>query len=76
MLFILFLVDVLILKKRFVFISCALSQVLELEQQHSIALKELSQSYTTEKEQLLEQHQLQLQVSVTYTCVSMRDICS
>ncbi|XP_073339039.1 pericentrin isoform X1 [Pagrus major] len=36
-------------------------QVLELEQQHSTALQELSQSYTAEKEQLIEQHQLQLQ---------------
>ncbi|XP_067335427.1 pericentrin isoform X2 [Channa argus] len=36
-------------------------QVLELEQQHSTALQELSQSYTAEKEHLLEQHQIQLQ---------------
>ncbi|XP_030299600.1 pericentrin isoform X3 [Sparus aurata] len=36
-------------------------QVLELEQQHSTALQELSQSYIAEKEQLIEQHQLQLQ---------------
>ncbi|KAM8737047.1 pericentrin isoform 2-T2 [Acanthopagrus schlegelii] len=36
-------------------------QVLELELQHSTALQELSQSYTAEKEQLIEQHQLQLQ---------------
>ncbi|XP_068194522.1 pericentrin [Antennarius striatus] len=36
-------------------------QVLELEQQHSCALLELTQSYATEKEQLMEQHQLQLQ---------------
>ncbi|XP_035529571.1 pericentrin [Morone saxatilis] len=36
-------------------------QVLELEQQHSTALQELSQTYTAEKEQLIEQHQLQLQ---------------
>ncbi|XP_026194895.1 pericentrin-like isoform X2 [Anabas testudineus] len=37
------------------------NQVLELEQQHSTALQELSESYTAEKVQLLEQHQLQLQ---------------
>ncbi|KAM9707457.1 pericentrin isoform 3-T3 [Menidia menidia] len=36
-------------------------QVLELEQHHSAALQELSQSYTAEKEQLIKQHQLQLQ---------------
>ncbi|KAM7403309.1 hypothetical protein PAMA_003979 [Pampus argenteus] len=36
-------------------------QVLELEQQHSTSLQELSHSYTAEKEQLIEQHQLQLQ---------------
>ncbi|KAK5617014.1 hypothetical protein CRENBAI_016494 [Crenichthys baileyi] len=35
-------------------------QVLELEQQHSTALQELSQSYSVEKEQLVEQHQSQL----------------
>ncbi|MED6286560.1 hypothetical protein CHARACLAT_007257 [Characodon lateralis] len=35
-------------------------QVLELEQQHSTALQELSQSYSFEKEQLVEQHQTQL----------------
>lgn len=40
------------------------SQVLELEQQHSTALQELTQAYTTEKEQLHQQHQLQLQVCV------------
>ncbi|XP_068608225.1 pericentrin [Brachionichthys hirsutus] len=36
-------------------------QVLELEQQHSTALQELSQSYATEKQQLVKQHHLQLQ---------------
>ncbi|XP_029937869.1 pericentrin isoform X2 [Myripristis murdjan] len=36
-------------------------QVLELEQQHSDAFQKLSHTYTTEKEQLTEQHQLQLQ---------------
>ncbi|XP_041809392.1 pericentrin isoform X2 [Chelmon rostratus] len=36
-------------------------QVLELEQQHSAALQELSHTYTAEQEQLIEQHQLQLQ---------------
>ncbi|XP_044023203.1 pericentrin isoform X3 [Siniperca chuatsi] len=36
-------------------------QVLELEQQHGTALQELSHTYTDEKEQLSEQHQLQLQ---------------
>ncbi|KAM3870972.1 pericentrin [Diretmus argenteus] len=36
-------------------------QVLELEQQHSTALQELSHTYTTEKEQLGEEHRLQLQ---------------
>ncbi|XP_026170864.1 pericentrin isoform X4 [Mastacembelus armatus] len=36
-------------------------QVLELEQQHNCALQELLHSYTAEKEQLLKQHQLQLQ---------------
>ncbi|XP_054861917.1 pericentrin isoform X3 [Amphiprion ocellaris] len=36
-------------------------QVLELELQHSTALQELSRSFTDEKEQLIEQHQLQLQ---------------
>ncbi|KAF7667502.1 hypothetical protein LDENG_00056390 [Lucifuga dentata] len=36
-------------------------QVLELEQQHSTAVQELSHSYTTDKEQLNEQHKLQLQ---------------
>ncbi|KAK2826430.1 hypothetical protein Q5P01_020644 [Channa striata] len=36
-------------------------QVLGLEQQHSTALQELSQSYTSDKENLLQQHQLQLQ---------------
>ncbi|XP_042356085.1 pericentrin isoform X2 [Plectropomus leopardus] len=36
-------------------------QVLELEQQHSTALQELSHTCTTEKEQLITQHQLQLQ---------------
>ncbi|XP_041827485.1 pericentrin isoform X2 [Melanotaenia boesemani] len=36
-------------------------QVLELEQQHSYALQELSHTYTSEKEQLIEQQQLQLQ---------------
>uniref|UniRef100_A0A3Q3W5J8 Pericentrin/AKAP-450 centrosomal targeting domain-containing protein n=1 Tax=Mola mola TaxID=94237 RepID=A0A3Q3W5J8_MOLML len=33
--------------------------VLELEQQHSAALQDLSQTYNTEKEQLIEQQQLQ-----------------
>ncbi|XP_063356217.1 pericentrin isoform X2 [Pelmatolapia mariae] len=37
------------------------NQVLELEQQHSTALQELSQTYTAEKEQLTKQHQVQLQ---------------
>ncbi|XP_076604354.1 pericentrin isoform X2 [Chaetodon auriga] len=36
-------------------------QVLDLEQQHSAALQELSRTYAAEKEQLVEQHQLQLQ---------------
>ncbi|XP_047466343.1 pericentrin [Mugil cephalus] len=36
-------------------------QVLELEQQHSTALQELSHTYAAEKEQLVKQHQLQLQ---------------
>ncbi|XP_029350413.1 pericentrin isoform X2 [Echeneis naucrates] len=36
-------------------------QVLELEQQHSTALQELSLAYSAEKEQLTEQHQLQLE---------------
>nr|XP_046269155.1 pericentrin isoform X2 [Scatophagus argus] len=36
-------------------------QVLELEQQHSTALQELSHTYAAEKEQLIEQHQLLLQ---------------
>ncbi|XP_027130303.1 pericentrin isoform X5 [Larimichthys crocea] len=36
-------------------------QVLELEQQHSTALQELSHTYAADKEQLIEQHQLQLQ---------------
>ncbi|GLD47932.1 A-kinase anchor protein 9-like protein [Lates japonicus] len=36
-------------------------QVLELEQQHSTALQELSLTYTAEKEQLIGKHQLQLQ---------------
>lgn len=48
----------------FVFSSRVFSQVLELEQQHGTALQELSQTYNTEKEQLVEQHQLQLQVRV------------
>lgn len=38
------------------------SQVLEVEQQHSTALQELSHTYTAEKEQLIEQYNLQLQV--------------
>lgn len=37
-------------------------QVLELEQQHSTALQEFSHTYSVEKEQLIEQHKLQLQV--------------
>ncbi|XP_011617110.2 pericentrin isoform X3 [Takifugu rubripes] len=37
------------------------NQVLELEQQHGNALQELSKSYSIEKEQLVKQHQLQLQ---------------
>ncbi|KAM9842917.1 pericentrin [Aulostomus maculatus] len=36
-------------------------QVLELEQQHSAALQELSHTYAAEKDQLVQQHQLQLQ---------------
>ncbi|XP_062295952.1 pericentrin isoform X3 [Scomber scombrus] len=36
-------------------------QVLELEQQHSTALQELSHYYTAEKEKLVGQHELQLQ---------------
>ncbi|KAI9528762.1 hypothetical protein NQZ68_017360 [Dissostichus eleginoides] len=36
-------------------------QVLEVEQQHSLALQELSQTCTADKEQLLTQQQLQLQ---------------
>ncbi|KAM4723553.1 pericentrin isoform 2-T2 [Anableps anableps] len=36
-------------------------QVLELEQQHSTALQELSHTYGVEKEQLIEQHRSQLQ---------------
>ncbi|KAM6968416.1 pericentrin [Tautogolabrus adspersus] len=36
-------------------------QVLELEQQHSTALQELSHTFTAEREQLIEQHHLQLQ---------------
>lgn len=43
-------------------ILCVFDQVLELEQQHSTALQELSQTYNSEKEQLSEQQQLQLQV--------------
>lgn len=39
-------------------------QVLELEQQHSNALQELSKSYSIEAEELVKQHQLQLQVCV------------
>ncbi|XP_061699443.1 pericentrin isoform X2 [Syngnathoides biaculeatus] len=37
------------------------AQVLELEQQHSTALQELTEAYTSEKEHLQQQHQLQLQ---------------
>lgn len=37
-------------------------QVLELEQQHSAALLQLTQSCNSEKEELITQHQLQLQV--------------
>lgn len=37
-------------------------QVLELEQQHTTALQELSQTCTAEKEQLIKHHQVQLQV--------------
>lgn len=47
-----------------------LSKVLELEQQHSTALQELSHTYTAEKEQLIGQHHLQLQV-----CVSSMSAC-
>ncbi|KAM8833844.1 pericentrin [Synchiropus picturatus] len=36
-------------------------QVLELEQQHSAALQELSLSFTAEKQQVIDEHQLQLQ---------------
>ncbi|XP_034431835.1 pericentrin isoform X3 [Hippoglossus hippoglossus] len=36
-------------------------QVLELEQHHNAALQELSHTYIAEKEQLIKQHQLQLQ---------------
>uniref|UniRef100_M4A5V3 Pericentrin n=1 Tax=Xiphophorus maculatus TaxID=8083 RepID=M4A5V3_XIPMA len=36
-------------------------QVLELEQQHGAALQELSHTFSVEKEQLIEQHQSQLQ---------------
>ncbi|XP_074547801.1 pericentrin [Halichoeres trimaculatus] len=36
-------------------------QVLELEQQHSAALQEVSHTYTAETEQLNDQHELQLQ---------------
>ncbi|XP_070699119.1 pericentrin [Pempheris klunzingeri] len=36
-------------------------QVLELEQQHSTALQELSETFTAEKEQLIGQHRLRLQ---------------
>ncbi|XP_053290033.1 pericentrin isoform X3 [Pleuronectes platessa] len=36
-------------------------QVLELEQHHNAALQELSHTYSAEKEQLIQQHQLQLQ---------------
>ncbi|XP_062252996.1 pericentrin isoform X2 [Platichthys flesus] len=36
-------------------------QVLELEQHHNAALQELSHTYSDEKEQLIKQHQLQLQ---------------
>ncbi|XP_056248818.1 pericentrin isoform X1 [Seriola aureovittata] len=36
-------------------------QVLELEQQHSTALQELSCTFSAEKEQLISQHKLQLQ---------------
>ncbi|KAM4540827.1 pericentrin [Fundulus diaphanus] len=35
-------------------------QVLELEEQHSTALQEVSRTYSVEKEQLIEQHQSQL----------------
>ncbi|XP_021163480.2 pericentrin [Fundulus heteroclitus] len=35
-------------------------QVLELEEQHSAALQEVSHTYSVEKEQLIEQHQSQL----------------
>uniref|UniRef100_A0A3B4XRB0 Pericentrin n=1 Tax=Seriola lalandi dorsalis TaxID=1841481 RepID=A0A3B4XRB0_SERLL len=38
-----------------------LLKVLELEQQHSTALQELSCTYSAEKEQLISQHKLQLQ---------------
>ncbi|XP_069391966.1 pericentrin isoform X4 [Paralichthys olivaceus] len=36
-------------------------QVLELEQHHNSSLEELSHTYSAEKEQLIKQHQLQLQ---------------
>ncbi|CAJ1074387.1 pericentrin isoform X4 [Xyrichtys novacula] len=36
-------------------------QVLELEKQHGAALQELSNTYSSEKKQLIEQHQFQLQ---------------
>lgn len=45
------------------------SQVLELEQQHSTALLQLSQTYNTEKEELIKQHQLQLQVHVWHLSI-------
>ncbi|XP_057715000.1 pericentrin isoform X2 [Corythoichthys intestinalis] len=42
-------------------LSTLKAQVLELEQQHSTALQELTQAYATEKEQFHKQFQLQLQ---------------
>uniref|UniRef100_A0A3Q4I7N9 Pericentrin n=1 Tax=Neolamprologus brichardi TaxID=32507 RepID=A0A3Q4I7N9_NEOBR len=47
--------------EKFKAMAAELSHVLELEQQHSTALQELSQTYTAEKEQLTKQHQVQLQ---------------
>lgn len=48
------------------FLTSRVSQVLEVEQQHGLALQELSQTCPADKEQLLAQQQLQLQVKAKH----------
>lgn len=55
--------------------SHVLSQVFELEQQHSAALQERLHTFIAEKEQLFDQHRLQTQVCDMHECTHTACVC-